>query len=243
MKNMLTPELKNKARLITLAASWGFLCGALVVALIVWRSQPSRTWLGSGARFVADKLDAVDRWDRGHVDDDAPVLETGVGTSGKTDGPASSEASVGPVPDAELEARDLEIPVQGVKADDLVRSFEDARGTRKHEALDILAPTGTPVRAVEDGRVARLFNSKAGGITIYQFDPSERSCYYYAHLDRYADGLRENGHVSKGQVIGYVGTSGNAPKDTPHLHFAIFRLTAEKHWWEGTPLDPYDILR
>ena len=102
---------------------------------------------------------------------------------------------------------------------------------------------GTPVRAVEDGRIARLFNSKAGGITIYQFDPSEQYCYYYAHLDRYAEGLRENDRVSRGQVIGYVGTTGNAPKDTPHLHFAIFRLNSEKRWWEGTPLDPYPILR
>ena len=101
----------------------------------------------------------------------------------------------------------------------------------------------TPVRAVESGRIARLFFSKAGGITIYQFDPTERFCYYYAHLERYAEGLREGQRVQKGQVIGYVGTSGNAPEDTPHLHFAIFRLTAEKHWWEGTPIDPYDILR
>jgi murein DD-endopeptidase MepM/ murein hydrolase activator NlpD len=133
--------------------------------------------------------------------------------------------------------------VEGVKASDLVPSFEDARGSRKHEALDILAPMGTPVRAVESGRIARLFNSKAGGITIYQFDAREQYCYYYAHLSRYAEGLRENDRVSRGQVIGYVGTTGNAPKDTPHLHFAIFRLNSEKRWWEGTPLDPYPILR
>ena len=86
-------------------------------------------------------------------------------------------------------------------------------------------------------------SSKAGGITIYQFDPSEQFCYYYAHLERYAEGLGEGNAVRKGQVIGYVGTPGNAPKDTPHLHFAIFQLTAAKRWWEGTPLDPYDVLR
>ena len=117
------------------------------------------------------------------------------------------------------------------------------RGGRRHEAIDILAPRGTPVKAVEDGRIARLFFSKAGGTTIYQFDPTERFCYYYAHLDRYADGLRENDQVRRGQVIGYVGTTGNAPKNTPHLHFAVFRLNAEKRWWEGTPIDPYDLLR
>jgi murein DD-endopeptidase MepM/ murein hydrolase activator NlpD len=86
-------------------------------------------------------------------------------------------------------------------------------------------------------------DAQAGATTIYQFDPTEQYCYYYAHLERYADGLREGDKVRKGQVIGYVGTSGNAPKSTPHLHFAIFKLTAEKHWWEGTPIDPYDVLR
>ncbi|MBA3295645.1 MAG: M23 family metallopeptidase [Acidobacteria bacterium] len=109
--------------------------------------------------------------------------------------------------------------------------------------MDILAPTGTPVKAVEAGRIARLFFSKAGGITIYQFDPTERFCYYYAHLDRYATGLREGDRVKQGQVVGYVGVSGNAPKNTPHLHFAVFRLNADKKWWEGVPIDPYEILR
>jgi peptidoglycan LD-endopeptidase LytH len=117
-----------------------------------------------------------------------------------------------------------------------------SRTPAEDEALDILAPRNTPVKAVEGGRIARLFSSKAGGITIYQFDPSEQYCYYYAHLERYADGLAEGAKIQKGQVIGYVGTSGNAPKDTPHLHFAIFKLTAERRWWEGTPIDPYDVL-
>jgi peptidoglycan LD-endopeptidase LytH len=143
----------------------------------------------------------------------------------------------------DLTGRDFEMPVEGVKSDQLVRSFADSRtGSRAHEAIDILAPRNTPVKAVEDGTIARLFESKAGGTTIYQFDPTEQYCYYYAHLERYAEGLREGEKVRKGQVIGYVGTSGNAPKNTPHLHFAIFRLTDAKHWWEGTPIDPYDVL-
>jgi murein DD-endopeptidase MepM/ murein hydrolase activator NlpD len=96
---------------------------------------------------------------------------------------------------------------------------------------------------VEDGRIARLFQSRAGGITIYQFDPAEQYCYYYAHLERYADGLHEGQEVSRGQIIGYVGVSGNAPRDTPHLHFAIFRMTSAKRWWEGTPVDPFAVLR
>ena len=135
------------------------------------------------------------------------------------------------------------MPVEGVQPEQLVRSFAQERGGRQHEAIDILAPRNTPVLAIEGGKVARLLFIKAGGITIYQFDPTEQYCYYYAHLERYADGLVEGQELRKGQVIGYVGTSGNAPKDTPHLHFAIFRLTEAKRWWEGTPIDPYDVLR
>jgi peptidoglycan LD-endopeptidase LytH len=150
---------------------------------------------------------------------------------------------VPPSPD-ELRRRGLAIPVEGVRPEQLVESFSDERsGTRVHEAIDILAPRNTPVKAVEDGTIARLFYSKAGGRTIYQFDPTGQFCYYYAHLERYADGLREGDAVRKGQILGYVGTSGNAPENTPHLHFAVFRLTAAKHWWEGTPIDPYPVLR
>ena len=107
----------------------------------------------------------------------------------------------------------------------------------------MLAPRHTPVVAVEDGTIARLFLSDAGGITVYQFDPTSTFCYYYAHLEGYADGLKEGDRVKRGEVIGYVGTTGNAPRNTPHLHFAIFELTPEKHWWEGTPVDPYLVFR
>jgi murein DD-endopeptidase MepM/ murein hydrolase activator NlpD len=238
------PERVERARVIGMSVLWGFFVGVLTVTVIVWRAEPVETWLGSGARFLADRVGGVDRWDAAPVDDDSPVGETThVGTAGTSDGPEPTP-SVSAPPSEELEDRDLLIPVEGVDAPDLVSSFHDRRGgSRTHEAIDILAPMGTPVRAVEDGRIAKLFNSKAGGITIYQFDPGQRYCYYYAHLDRYAEGLRENDEVRRGQVIGYVGVSGNAPKDTPHLHFAIFKLTDEKRWWEGTPLDPYPILR
>jgi murein DD-endopeptidase MepM/ murein hydrolase activator NlpD len=159
-------------------------------------------------------------------------------------GSASAETVLAaPRLDRSLEDRNLEIPVEGVQPGALQDTFSQARdGTRQHEALDILAPRGTPVVAADDGTIAKLFYSEKGGTTIYQFDPSEQYCYYYAHLDRYADGLREGQTVTRGQVLGYVGTSGNAPPDTPHLHFAIFRLGPEKHWWEGEPINPQPLL-
>lgn len=143
-----------------------------------------------------------------------------------------------------LRARALTLPVQGIKRDDLRDTFNEMRGSaRRHEAIDILAPRNTPVFAVEDGEIARLFFSEAGGTTIYQFDPTGSYVYYYAHLERYADGLKEGDKIRRGQIIGYVGTTGNAPRDTPHLHFAIFQMTGEKRWWQGTPIDPYSVLR
>ncbi len=137
------------------------------------------------------------------------------------------------------------VPVAGIEASSLRSMFDEVRGggTRRHEAMDILAPRGTPVIAAVTGRIAKLFTSAAGGLTIYQFDSEERFCYYYAHLDAYAPDLNDGQTVQRGQILGYVGTTGNAPPDTPHLHFAIFRLGAEKNWWEGEPVDPFGIVR
>jgi murein DD-endopeptidase MepM/ murein hydrolase activator NlpD len=142
-----------------------------------------------------------------------------------------------------LQDKNLLMPVDGVDRDDLHQSFAESRNGRAHEAIDILAPRNTPVRAVTDGHIAKLFTSNRGGLTVYQFDSDERYCYYYAHLEQYAEGLTEGARVRRGQIIGYVGTSGNAPPNTPHLHFAIFALGPEKKWWEGSPLDPYPALR
>ena len=135
------------------------------------------------------------------------------------------------------------LPIAGLRYKDIRDSFQDRRGAnRSHEATDILAPRGTPVFAVADGTIQRLFFSKPGGITIYEFGLDEKFCFYYAHLERYADGLAEGMRVARGQTIGYVGTSGNAPADTPHLHFAIFLLGAGKKWWEGEAINPYPAL-
>ncbi len=138
---------------------------------------------------------------------------------------------------------DLIIPVDGVTAEHLKSNFNDHRGAfRIHHAIDILAPRGTVVRAAVDGTLRKLFTSSAGGLTIYEFDRDETRCYYYAHLDRYAYGVHEGMKLKQGDIIGYVGTTGNAPANTPHLHFAISVLTPSKEWWKGTPIDPYPLL-
>lgn len=134
--------------------------------------------------------------------------------------------------------------MQGVTASSLTDTFTQARegDRRTHEAIDILAPRGTPVLAVDDGMVAKLFLSVPGGVTLYQFDRSGRFAYYYAHLERYADGLQQGQPVQRGSVIGYVGSSGNADPNAPHLHFAVFRLGPEKQWWKGEPVNPLHYL-
>lgn len=143
---------------------------------------------------------------------------------------------------ADLERRDLRLPIDGLNPESFRGSFSERRGGRSHEAADMLAPRGTLVHAVEDGTVAKLFYSRAGGNTVYQFDPSQRFTYYYAHLDGYAVGLKEGQRVTRGDVIGFVGTSGNAPPNTPHLHFGVFELTPERRWWEGRAIDPYLVF-
>lgn len=137
--------------------------------------------------------------------------------------------------------RAMIVPVAGVARSALRDMFHETRGNRRHEAIDILAPIGTPVIATDDGVVKKLFTSKPGGLTVYQFDPDERFCYYYAHLDRYAPGLHEGQLLRRGEVLGYVGTTGNAG-NTPHLHFALIRLDQDRRWWKGTYVNPYPFL-
>lgn len=134
------------------------------------------------------------------------------------------------------------IPVAGIHASQLHDNFGDPRIGHTHNALDIMAPRGTPVVAAVDGTVRKLFTSRAGGLTIYEFDRAEEKVYYYAHLDRYADGLKEGATLARGEVIGYVGTTGNAPANSPHLHFAIQILPPTKEWWKGKAIDPFPIL-
>jgi murein DD-endopeptidase MepM/ murein hydrolase activator NlpD len=133
-------------------------------------------------------------------------------------------------------------PIEGMTLADLHDTFTETHNGHPHEASDIMAPRGTPVHAVVDGTIRKLFVSKAGGNTVYQFDEASKRCYYYAHLDRYAVALREGMHVARGDVIAYVGSTGNADPRTPHLHFAIYELGPTREWWRGTPVDPYPEL-
>jgi len=133
-------------------------------------------------------------------------------------------------------------PLDFLKPAELHDSFNEIHNGHRHEAIDIMRPRGTPVLAVTDGVIRKLFMSHQGGLTIYEFDRAGIYCYYYAHLDSYAAGLREEITVVRGEVIGYVGTTGNAKPDAPQLHFAIYRLGPDKSWWKGEPIDPYPIL-
>lgn len=143
----------------------------------------------------------------------------------------------------ELRQKRLLFPVCGRTVRGYKDTFSEARGTRRvHNAMDAPAPRGTPVVSTDSGRVIKLFTSRAGGLTVYTTDVAERFIYYYAHLDRYRTGLREGMRLTRGDVLGYVGTTGNAPPNTPHLHFAILKSSDIKRWSKGTPVNPFKVF-
>jgi murein DD-endopeptidase MepM/ murein hydrolase activator NlpD len=228
---------------LVFAAALGFLGGMLVMAAVV-------TIFPSGAAIVADApveaasgKAAVGKAAPPKVDVKPTLMEMPPPVSPPPEQTVAAAPAISADPFEDLRRRQLTLPVDGIKKEELRDNFNEMRGTRRHEAIDVLAPRNTPVLAVEDGKIAKLFYSEAGGITIYQFDPTENYVYYYAHLERYADDVREGRNVKRGDVIGYVGTTGNAPRDTPHLHFAIFKMGQDKKWWQGTAIDPYSVLR
>lgn len=167
----------------------------------------------------------------------------------------SSKASTAAAPSADnsiaqsspapiVQPSGLIIPVAGVTSEQLIDTFSAARGEgRVHDAIDIAAPQGTPVLAVAGGKILKLFQSKAGGTTVYQLSGDEKFIYYYAHLDRYADGLHEGRIVRQGETIAYVGDTGNAGTGNYHLHFSIAMTSDPKRWWEGVNINPYPLLR
>jgi murein DD-endopeptidase MepM/ murein hydrolase activator NlpD len=146
--------------------------------------------------------------------------------------------------DLDVLRRELIVPVAGVLPSALFDSYDEMRGgTRKHEALDILAPRGTPVISAAPGRILKLFDSKAGGLMVYAADSTEHFILMYAHLDAYQPGLVEGQRVTRGQPLGGVGTTGNAAPNTPHLHFAVAKSSDVRIWWKGAPVNPYPLLR
>ena len=164
----------------------------------------------------------------------APTGAASSGSATSSGSAASSAATLG----------GLIVPVRGVEPSQLRDTYDELRGgdTRTHEALDIPAPRGTPVLSATGGRVLKLFDSKAGGKMVYAADSSERFILMYAHLDSYANGLAEGQPLTRGQVLGAVGTTGNAPPNLPHLHFAIARSNDVKVWWKGEPVNPFPLL-
>jgi peptidoglycan LD-endopeptidase LytH len=222
----------------------GFAIGVLVLAVAL---------RGGGRRHTsaAPSPPAVRSKTRAPLPEAAPLPDTGrqppvqvpPAAPPPTVAPEADRQSPGNAPPADLAARHLLVPVAGVRLQDLVDTFVDVRAqSRNHEAIDIMAPRGTPVVAADEGNVVKLFTSKQGGLTVYQFDNSRTWCYYYAHLDRFEPSLKEGVLLRKGERLGYVGSSGDASPEAPHLHFAIFRLGPEKRWWEGTAINPFPFL-
>ena len=214
----------------------GFVFGLVFLAGILWRTGMLRTIDASvtPGRPQESQTQPAQRKDPRRSDLSAKPLDP-------PPAQVPSAANEGP-PDRSLKQPRLIIPVQGVDPKELHDSFNEMRGGHRHEAIDIMAPRGTPVLAADEGSVVKLFLSKPGGLTVYQFDDSRTYCYYYAHLDAYAPRLTEGTILRKGDVLGYVGSSGNASPDGPHLHFAVFQLGPGQRWWEGTPIDPYGFL-
>jgi murein DD-endopeptidase MepM/ murein hydrolase activator NlpD len=171
----------------------------------------------------------------------APVTQQAGAVRSPSAQPAAAPADATAV--AHLQG--LFFPVAGMDSTRLDDSFEDPRdgGVRKHQAIDIMAPRGSAVLAVQDGRILRLSKTAKGGTSVYATDLEERFVYYYAHLDRYHANVYAGRPLLRGDTIGYVGTTGNAPKDVPHLHFQVMRMPADKKYWVGEPINPYPLLR
>ena len=219
MRPALAESLKTAAIVLVAMASGWLLRGACTIA----PEAPGPT-----EPAAADSLRA----------EGPPVLE---GDTARVDAGAAARPDTAEA--LQLAPSGLAIPVAGVHPEDLVDTFSDARGQdRAHDALDILAPRGTPVLAAADGRVLRLFTSVRGGLTLYQLGADGHTVYYYAHLDGYAEGLANGQALARGEVVGYVGDSGNAAPGNTHLHFAMWRVADPADFWDGDPINPYPLL-
>jgi uncharacterized membrane protein len=205
----------------------------LVVAMVLAAASTAR---GDGAPVASDRTGAVVRETHGAATASAVSPAPAVATAG---------SGVVTTDDISLLSTEIASPLDGIDLTALHSNFDERRGggVRRHEALDLMAPRRTPIRAAATGRVLKLFRSVAGGLMIYAADSSERWILMYAHLDGYAPGLRDGDVLARGQVIGFVGSTGNAAANAPHLHFAIARSADVTHWSKGTPIDPLPVLR
>lgn len=207
--------------------------------VVMWVMNTSR--LFSGVSLLASVAAACAR----------PVLYYPVpeGTSNpSTPAGATTSATDAPAPvasasDELLLTRHIVLPVAGADMSKVEDSFSEPRdGGRVHRAIDILAPRGTPILSADDGKILRMTTNSLGGISMYTVDSENRLVYYYAHMDHYNDAMSPGRTIAKGDTLGYVGTTGNAPKDTPHLHFQVMRWPADGKYWNGDPIDPYEAL-
>lgn len=221
----------------------GVTCGVMAsLALVGWSRDSSHDDPCQKAALAPAQASSVAPL-AGHGVDAAATPSIEASTARRVGAPANglppnTPEALATLPPATVE--DLLLPVQGVKPSELVDTFTQARSQgRVHDAIDIMAPRGTPVLATHDGHLVKLFTSKRGGLTIYEFDPQDRVIYYYAHLDHYAPGLAEGQVLTRGEVIGFVGSTGNASADAPHLHFEVELLGPKKEWWHGTSINPY----
>jgi murein DD-endopeptidase MepM/ murein hydrolase activator NlpD len=227
------------------AFALGFALGALTITVALWatgamniRAPAARTPAASAPLNVEQMR--AEAQDLARIQPSVPAIDYAQPVP-KPSTPAPRGEADRIVPD--IPPLRLAMPIADIDPKTLTGTFDAPRNGRKHEALDIMAARGTPVRAVAEGNVAKLFSSKQGGLTVYQFDNTGSYCFYYAHLDRYARGLKEGTLLRRGDVLGYVGSTGDASPDAPHLHFAVFGLGPEKKWWEGTPIDPLPLLQ
>lgn len=208
---------------------------SLVTRVRALRSQ-ARLLSGDGLSLVEAQA----------LNDAEPMPSTAVVSAVRTSAPVAAVV-LNPPPTVQavpVQSTGLVIPVIDVEADDLQDTYSDSRSAgRVHNAIDIMAPRGTPVVAAIDGQIVKLFLSERGGITVYQRGVDERTIYYYAHLERYAVGLVEGATIRQGTVLGFVGNTGNAGPDNYHLHFAIWLPTDSGRYWDGTPVNPYPLLR
>jgi murein DD-endopeptidase MepM/ murein hydrolase activator NlpD len=185
----------------------------------------------------------------------APVIPAGRPSAALPSAAAGDAAIVPPMTpsgvetvtadDLALLAHEIAMPLDGVNPATMHSNFDERRGggIRQHQALDLMAARGTPVKSAAAGRVLKLFTSAAGGLMIYAADSSERFILMYAHLDGYAPGLRDGSALARGQVIGAVGFTGNAIASAPHLHFAVARSADVRRWSKGKPIDPVPVLQ